>query len=100
MKRVYLSGPMTSMPDLNFPAFNAEAHRLRAIGYEVVNPATLNPDPGATWHECMRQDLKALLDCDAIALLDGWQKSAGAHLEMHVAHRIGMEILVAREIEA
>lgn len=98
MKRVYLSGPMTSMPNLNFPAFHAEAHRLRNLGYQVINPAELNPDPSAGWHDCMRKDLQALLDCDALVLLDGWQKSAGAHLEMHVAHRVGMEILVAREI--
>jgi hypothetical protein len=29
MKRVYLSGPMTGLPDFNFPAFNVEAERLR-----------------------------------------------------------------------
>ena len=98
MKRIYLSGPMTGLPELNFPAFNAEADRLRALGFEVVNPADLNPEPGTGWHECMRNDLKALLDCDALALLDGWQRSAGAHLEMHVAHRVGMEIVIAKEV--
>jgi len=80
MKRIYISGPMSGLPDLNFPAFNAEAARLRALDYEVVNPAEINQDPAAAWHECMRADLKALLDCDALALLDGWQRSAGAHL--------------------
>lgn len=100
MKRIYLSGPMTSMPDLNFAAFHAEARRLRSLGYEVVNPVELNPDPTMGWHQCMRRDLQALLDCDAMALLEGWQRSAGAHLEMHVAHRVGMEIIVAREIVA
>ena len=45
-------------------------------------------------------DLKALLDCDAIALIDGWQESAGAHLEMHVAHRVGMRIVLAKEIDS
>lgn len=100
MKRIYISGPMTGMPDLNFPAFHAEAARLSALGYQVVNPAEINPDPGMSWHECMRRDLRALLDCDALALLEGWQKSAGAHLEMHVAHRIGMEIVIAREVTA
>lgn len=100
MKRIYISGPMTGLPEYNFPAFHAEADRLRALGFEVVNPADLNPDPATTWHECLRNDLAALLTCDAIALLDGWQNSTGAHLEMHVAHRIGMKIVIAREILA
>ncbi|MWK56955.1 DUF4406 domain-containing protein, partial [Pseudomonas otitidis] len=29
MKRIYLSGPMSGLPDENRPAFNAEATRLR-----------------------------------------------------------------------
>lgn len=90
MKRIYISGPMTGLPELNFPAFNAEAVRLRALGFEVVNPADINPEPNTGWHECMRNDLKALLD--------GWQQSAGAHLEMHVAHRVGMQIVIAKEV--
>lgn len=39
-----------------------------------------------------------LLTCDAIALLAGWQKSAGAHLEIHVAHRVGIDIVEAKDI--
>lgn len=37
--RVYLAGPMTGIADYNFPAFNAAAARLRAVGFDVVNPA-------------------------------------------------------------
>lgn len=76
----------------------ARRTRLRALGHEVVNPAELNPDTETPWHQCMRRDLAALLTCDAMAMLDGWQKSAGAHLEMHVAHRIGITILFANEV--
>jgi len=100
MKRIYISGPMSGLPDLNFPAFHSEAARLRALGYSVENPAEINHDNEAGWHDCMRRDLAALLTCDALALLDGWQSSAGAHLEMHVAHRVGMEILIARELSS
>lgn len=100
MKRIYLSGPMTGQLDLNFPAFHVEASRLRALGYQVVNPAELNPDPAADWPACMRADLRALLGCDAICLIDGWETSAGAHLELHVAHRVGLEVLQAREVVA
>lgn len=99
MKRIYISGPMTGMPQHNFPAFNAEAARLRALGYDVVNPVDINPDPGVTWHQCLRNDLQALLTCDTLALLDGWMISQGAHLELHVAHRVGMRIVEARQIK-
>jgi len=100
LNRIYISGPMTGLPMFNFPAFYAEAERLTALGYDVVNPAELNTDTAMPWHECMRRDLAALLTCDTLALMEGWQKSAGAHLEMHVAHRVGMEIVIAREVVA
>ncbi|MCS8243350.1 DUF4406 domain-containing protein [Pseudomonas aeruginosa] len=35
MHRVYLAGPMTGLPDFNYPAFNAEEKRIRALGYIV-----------------------------------------------------------------
>jgi nucleoside 2-deoxyribosyltransferase len=95
MTRVYLSGPMTGLPELNFPAFNAAAARLRAEGAQVVNPAEINPDGGLSWEQCMRADIKALCDCDAIVLLPGWEGSKGAHLELHVAHRLGLEVRFA-----
>jgi hypothetical protein len=98
MPRVYLSGPMTGLPDLNFPAFHAEADRLRGLGYEVVNPAEINPDAAMPWNECMRADIKALCDCDVIALLPGWGASTGAHLELHIAHRIGLQVKTVDEL--
>ena len=54
MNRLYLAGPMTGIEDLNFPAFHAEAARLRALGYTVINPAEINADPNAGWQACMR----------------------------------------------
>lgn len=93
----YLSGPMTGMPDLNFPAFNAAAAKLRKDGLTIVNPAELNPDPTTPWAQCMRTDIKALCDCDAIMMLDGWEKSKGAHLELQLAHRLELDILFYRD---
>lgn len=97
MNRIYLSGPMTGIENMNFPEFNAEADRLRKLGYDVVNPAEIDQD-STDWCECMRKDLAELLTCDTLALLQGWHRSAGAHLEMHVASIIGMEIVMAQEI--
>lgn len=30
--KIYIAGPMTGLPDLNFPAFHNEARRLRMQG--------------------------------------------------------------------
>jgi hypothetical protein len=98
VKRIYISGAMSGVPEHNFPAFNAEAARLRALGYEVVNPAEVNPDVTLSWHECLRQDIKLLCDCDTLALLPGWEHSQGAHLELHIAHRLGMTITATERI--
>lgn len=78
--KLYIAGPMTGLPDLNFPAFHAEAARLRALGYEVSNPAEINPDPTAGWEACMRADIAELVKCDGVALVwvamtvSGWGK--------------------------
>ena len=98
MTRAYISGPMTGLPDLNFPAFNAAAASLRALGFEAINPAEVNPDASMPWEQCMRADIKALCDCDCIVLLPGWENSRGAHLEVHIAHRLGIKVQMLHSV--
>lgn len=88
--RIYLAGPMTGLPELNFPAFHAEAARLRKLGYDVVNPAEINLDTGAKWEDCMRLDIRELITCGGLALLPGWHNSRGAALERKIADGLGM----------
>tara|TARA_B100000929_G_scaffold45931_1_gene32664 strand:- start:204 stop:533 length:330 start_codon:yes stop_codon:yes gene_type:complete len=99
MKRIYISGPMTGLPGLNREAFYQAAKELRALGFEVSNPAE-NDGPGEllSWEEYMRTDLIDMLKCDTIALLPGWEASKGAHLELHVAHRVGMNVVSVAEL--
>lgn len=82
--RLQLVGPMTGLPQFNYPAFNAAAAELRAAGFQVWNPADcgLGPHPRG-WY--MRQSLGALPHADAVVLLPGWEASAGARLEVHTA---------------
>lgn len=100
MKRIYISGPITGMPGKNALAFDAASLRLLSLGYDVVNPIDLCPDPDATWAECMRIDIAALVTCNAVALLPGWQQSRGAQLEAHIARQLGMRVMVASEVIA
>jgi len=92
MTVLYISGPMTGLPELNFPAFHAAADLLRGRGFEVVNPAEINPDPNAAWADCLKQDIRALLDCDGIVMLPGYEGSKGARLELLIAAELGLRV--------
>lgn len=93
--RIYIAGPMTGLPNLNFEAFHTAARVLRAEGHDVVNPAEINADPSAGWLECMRKDICALSTCDAIYLLQGWENSRGARLEARIAEGLGFQVIFA-----
>jgi hypothetical protein len=110
--RVYISGPISEGGTLslatvmvNLAVFNQAAGLLRDAGYEVVNPASLNhenlhpyaPDPHtgdlAHWQECMRSDLKEMLDCQAIVLLPLWERSPGSVRELLIAIWLGFDVM-------
>ena len=94
MKRIYISGPITGMPDLNKRAFCDAEGELCAAGFVAVNPVYNGLPDSAAWHEHMRADIKMLMDCDGIAMLDGWWLSKGARLEKHLAERLGMRSMM------
>lgn len=96
--KTYLAGPMTGIEGLNFPAFHAEAARLRALGFEVVNPAEVNPDPTTPWTDCMFRDLAELTTCDRIVMLPGWEASPGAQIERLWSIRTGKQVHAAGEL--
>ncbi|MCF5228580.1 DUF4406 domain-containing protein [Pseudomonas sp. PA-5-4G] len=96
--RVYVAGPMTGIEDFNYPAFNAVADQLRALGYEVENPADHGVVEGAQWADYMAYDLTRLGLCGVIALLPGWEKSQGAKLEVLIAERLGMTVVNTHDL--
>ncbi|HHG5178101.1 TPA: DUF4406 domain-containing protein [Pseudomonas aeruginosa] len=92
-RRIYVAGPMTGYKDFNFPAFNAQAEKLRGLGYHVENPAEHGIVDGAEWQDYLRYDIGRLSTCEAIFLLPGWSKSKGAALEVHIAKALGMTFI-------
>ena len=89
MKRVYISGPMTGIPEYNAPAFQKAYFDLQDADYFPVLPAPFVD--GKQYTEYLRDDLKILLDCDGIYMLAGWQESKGAKIEHMVAMACGID---------
>ena len=108
--RVYIAGPMSGLPNFNFPYFDRIAAKLRAIGYDVISPAELDDADfrgrvmaeGITgnekillgaWGDCLARDIKLIADggIEGIVLLHNWQKSRGARLEAFVGLLCGRQ---------
>ncbi|MDO9163564.1 MAG: DUF4406 domain-containing protein [Methylococcaceae bacterium] len=85
MTRIYLAGPMSGLPEFNYPAFNEAAAQLRARGFIVENPAENQQPPCGSWEGYMRLSLTQMLACDCVVLLPGYRASKGASVENLVA---------------
>lgn len=116
--KVYLAGPMSGIPEFNFPAFETAAYTLRKQGYSVFNPAEAdqkrhgqdfaknNPtgsqelaakDHGFSLREALAIDTAFICnEAEAIALLPGWENSKGARAEWALAQALGLKTMYLR----
>ena len=88
--KVYIAGPMSGLPEYNYPAFYKAEEKLKVMGYEAMNPAR-NPKQ-ENWQLYMRQAITLMMRCDCIFLLPGWTSSRGALLEHEIASSIAMPV--------
>lgn len=89
---LYLSGPMTGLPEYNYPEFFRVATLLESMGYKVINPANTGVQDGWIWRDYLKKDLVDLLqnNVTSIILLEGWDNSKGAKLEIQVGNAVGI----------
>jgi hypothetical protein len=89
--RLYISGPMTGLPNYNYPAFNEAAAKLRTLGHDPINPAD-HSNPDFTYQDYIKLDIADLLTADGLVSLPNWQHSKGAVLEHHIAEVLELPI--------
>lgn len=95
-KKIYISLPITGR---DFDEVESEILYVSGVlegeGYRVVTPIDfdVNPDLDKPYHELLGNDIKALMECDAICLCPGWEKSKGCQLEHFVAQLWDKEII-------
>jgi hypothetical protein len=104
--RLYVAGPMSGYPEHNFPAFRAATDALRKMGHTVTSPVEMDEGEGfnpggadvvagsAQWADFLARDVKVVADptIDGLVVLDGWEQSRGAALEVHVARELGKSV--------
>lgn len=110
---IYLAGQITGLRPEEYEAlFNTAEARLKAKGYEVINPLRIaaqlkaehpeRVDPSLhtekeIWREYLKADIAELTKCKAAYFLPNWEQSEGATLEHRIA--AGLSLLMYYEVE-
>ena len=95
MKKIYIAGPMSGLPNFNRDAFNSAAHGVLADGDIPLNPAVY-PD-GLTQCEYMQLCCPMVMMADEVIMLPAWINSQGATAEFNLAMKCGKVIRQAED---
>lgn len=94
-RKIYISFPITGRDETERRYYaNSVITRLGETmpQFEVVNPLDNKLEYNVHWSKHMAEDIKMLLDCDAIYMCHDWQWSHGCKLEHEIATSCGMKV--------
>ena len=95
MMKIYISGPITNVLDYKEKFERAEQNlKAKYPNAEIINPTVLDKLP-LEYDEYMKLDLALLDMCDAIYMMNGWEKSKGACIEYGYA--LAKDLIVLEE---
>lgn len=92
--KIYIAGKISGLPiERAMENFSIIAFALAWEGYEPVNPFEVVNNPDAEWSHAMKLGIKALMDCNAIFMMENWKDSLGARIEHNLAMALGIQII-------
>ena len=98
MNKIYLSGKISGLRICEaIKNFESAENQLKKYAI-IVNPMRLSHDHDKSWQSYMKEDIKALMYCDAIAMLPNYESSKGALIELNLAKSLGFEIIYLKEL--
>ena len=91
---MYVSGPISWMPEYNQKAFKEAGQKLEAMGYAPVQPNDFGSfsNEKMHWLACITDSIHILSRCQGLYLLAGWEHSTGAKIEHLVARRLNIPV--------
>ncbi len=108
--KIYIAGQITGLPiKTATDNFKYAEEELKRRGYEAINPMEIEHKEAKEMEDFLKLDISkglsnseydeitkkihnAVLDCEQVAVLDGWEKSKGANIEVHIAHQYNHKI--------
>jgi nucleoside 2-deoxyribosyltransferase len=94
MRKIYIAGKITGLDKEQINAnFRIAKLQCIAMGFMPVCPLELEHNHEKTWSAYMKEDMAAMLQCDAVYAQVNWSYSKGATIEINTALSIGMKVI-------
>lgn len=87
---------MSGIENFNRERFFDVANNLRVHGYFVNNPAEISGGDDWKWEDYMKKAIRKMMEADALFVLEGYETSRGANIEIKLAKQLGMEVFFER----
>lgn len=93
--KIYIAGRITDDENA-YQKFKEAENKLVEIGHTPLNPMK---NKGFEYAEYIAMGIAELGRCEAIYMLQGWEKSKGAVLELQYANVVGLQVIFEKESE-
>ncbi len=92
--KIYLCGAITGLDIKRVRALFQIAQNKLSTGWRVVmNPFDNGLEEEARWEAHMQADIKMLMECDAMYVVNDITNSKGAKIELNLARSLGLKIM-------
>lgn len=112
-KRIYLSGPITGIKNCK-ELFDKKKKEFERLGFTIINPMELFHDSEVIRLEYlvkqnkitedelhniyMKRYISEMVNCDFIALMNGYEKSKGCKMEIQIGIMLQIPIMCAETL--
>lgn len=97
--KVYISLPISGKEKTAREKADIIKAALSRAGHTPVNPFDIYAGDKPGYADYLCSDLRALADCDAIFLCEGWQFSRGCRIERMFAEEFSKQIMYENQTE-
>ena len=98
-RKVYISGAISDNTDTAQEEFDLAETSLIHHGARPISPMDVDLHiENSKYTDFMKVDIRLLVDCHFILMLDGWEDSFGACVELLVAIVCGIEVLTQGDL--
>jgi alkyl hydroperoxide reductase subunit AhpC len=93
-QKCYIAGKIGGLSENEYLNNFAIARvQVTEMGYTPVCPTLLPHNHDKKWESYMKEDVKAMLDCELVYAQRNWRHSIGATEEIRIATMLGINII-------